>query len=605
MSEYKMLPERIRNGIAFSKAPAANEPIIQKDGTYLSYPGFGTKKELLSKGFKKGDGYLALEQDVIFEKDTPIPLRDGTIIYADIYRPNTGDKVPVLLNSTPFSKSGELNHLEHMNRWADVKKEWISGYQSWEALDPFFWCNAGYALVTIDVRGAFMSEGRACYFGSQDAQDNYDVIEYLGNCSWSNGKVAMGGNSWLSITQWFTAALCPPHLAAIAPWEGHGNMYADEYVKGGIPNFGGARVVLTNSENGVEDLPAMMRKYPLMNEYWEDKCANFEKINIPAYVVASYTSAIHTHGTFEAYRRISSKEKWLRIHNTQEWQDFYNPENSTDLKRFFDHYLKNWDNGWETTPKIRMSVLDAGHEDTVGRIEQEFPLSREILTTYYLDASTGALVPEKPQETSSISYDANPEKKAKSPSVCGIKIPDNDKVDPDNPGIAQFKISFEEETEITGYMKVKLWMEADGHNDMDVYVRVSKQNAQGDTMYSYAYLIDYTGPLGMLRASLRETDPVKSTATEPYHPFRTIQYLEPKEIVPLEIGLWPTGLRFHPGEVLCLTVAGYDYLGGPGIGGTPIFFNRGQHIIYTGGEYDSHLIIPIIPAKNNREEKGL
>ena len=79
---------------------------------------------------------------------------------------------------------------------------------------------------------------------------------------------------------------------------------------------------------------------------------------MPAYVVASYSNTLHTAGTFRAWRRIASEEKWLRIHNTQEWPDYYDEANLEDLRRFFDHYLKGEDNGWEQTPRVRYSVLD-------------------------------------------------------------------------------------------------------------------------------------------------------------------------------------------------------------------------------------------------------
>mgnify|MGYP000919080295 FL=1 len=55
-----------------------------------------------------------------------------------------------------------------------------------------------------------------------------------------------------------------------------------------------------------------------MNNWWDDKEADLEIIDIPAYIVASYTNPIHTYGTLEGYRRISSKNKWMRIHNTGE-----------------------------------------------------------------------------------------------------------------------------------------------------------------------------------------------------------------------------------------------------------------------------------------------
>jgi len=57
----------------------------------------------------------------------------------------------------------------------------------------------------------------------------------------------------------------------------------------------------------------------------------------------------HT-GTFRGWREIGSQEKWLRIHRTMEWPDFNEEAHKRDLLRFFDHYLKGHENGWEQTP---------------------------------------------------------------------------------------------------------------------------------------------------------------------------------------------------------------------------------------------------------------
>ena len=70
--------------------------------------------------------------------------------------------------------------------------------------------------------------------GSQDAEDCYDVIEAIAAMPWSNGKVGMAGNSALAIIQWHVASLCPPHLAAIAPWEGSGDIYREQFCRGGV-----------------------------------------------------------------------------------------------------------------------------------------------------------------------------------------------------------------------------------------------------------------------------------------------------------------------------------------------------------------------------------
>ena len=105
----------------------------------------------------------------------------------------------------------------------------------------------------------------------------------------------------------------------------------------------------------------MTRNHQLFNSYWESKIPDLEKIDVPAYVVASWTNIIHTGGTFTGWRNISSKEKWLRIHNTHEWHDYYKPESVENLRRFFDRYLKGINNGWEATPKVRLTVLDPGN----------------------------------------------------------------------------------------------------------------------------------------------------------------------------------------------------------------------------------------------------
>ncbi|WP_196768103.1 hypothetical protein, partial [Streptobacillus moniliformis] len=97
---------------------------------------------------------------------------------------------------------------------------------------------------------------------------------------------------------------------------------------------------------------------PLVDELWDDKTPQFDRITVPAYVVASYSNTLHTAGTFRAWRRMASRDKWLRIHSTQEWPDYYDEANIEDLRRFFDHYLKGDDNGWEQTPRVRYSLLD-------------------------------------------------------------------------------------------------------------------------------------------------------------------------------------------------------------------------------------------------------
>jgi predicted acyl esterase len=106
----------------------------------------------------------------------------------------------------------------------------------------------------------------------------------------------------------------------------------------------------------------------------------------------------------------------------------------------------------------------------------------------------------------------------------------------------------------------------------------------------------YSGPNGKMRVSHRQLDITKTTPAQPYHTHAVGEMVRPGEIVPVDIPLLPIGMRWHHGEQLRVTVAGYDP-GGPTLPGLPVAPTRtkGEHIIHTGGRYDSHLLIPVIP----------
>jgi uncharacterized protein len=279
-------------------------------------------------------------------------LRDGVTIYVDLFRPAGAEKVPVIVAWSPYGK-GQGTSLSVMGVFALVglSNEIVSGLEKFEGADPAYWCAQGYAICNPDIRGVVDSEGDSVLWDRQDGRDCYDLIEWLAEQEWCTGKVAMSGTSYLAVSQWFTAAEQPPHLAAINPWEGVSDVYRDLVMRGGMPDIGFARQLQEGSffgKNQKEDIVSEVERYPLVNNLWENKIPDFNKITVPAYVVASYSNTLHTVGTFRAWRRIASDKKWLRIHNSQEWPDYYDEENREDLRRFFDHYLKDDENGWGT-----------------------------------------------------------------------------------------------------------------------------------------------------------------------------------------------------------------------------------------------------------------
>lgn len=582
------------------------------DAPRVRYPGFKPEKLVLKAGSVRREGAMPLPCDILLERDVAIKLRDGVTIYADVFRPVGDEACPAILAWSPYGKEIGGQMLDDVPMRSGVPLSATSGLEKFEGPDPAYWVAHGYAIVNPDKRGAYMSEGNLLYWGHEDALDGCDVIEWIASQPWSNGKVGMSGNSWLTVSQWFIAAERPEHLVAIAPWEGFCDHYRESGTRGGIPAPEFPEMIaetFASAHGMLEDQPRMIVERPFMCDYWEDKAARVENIEIPAYVVASYTNSVHTHGSFAGFRRMASKEKWLRVHNTSEWFDYYTPENVEDLRRFFDHYLKGIDNGWEQTPRVRLSVLNPGGTDIVGRTEEEFPLARTQYRKLYLSAADSTLCTTLPDQQAVSEYQSDSVRHE-----------------------VTYRYRMEKPTELTGYMKLHLWVSVPDHDDMDLAVRVEKLSRDGQP------LPDRTGNIiaatGLMRVSMRQLDEARSTEAEPYYTFTTEQKLKPGEIVPVEIEIWPMGLYFNEGEMLQLTVGAYQpanaaipfgsasisvpregYTFMPGqpvdmitVGGnatqcadptdvvvSPATHNAGRHRIYTGGQYDSYLYVPEIP----------
>jgi predicted acyl esterase len=257
------------------------------------------------------------EEGLLIERNVEVPMRDGVRILVDIYRPaDRPDRdLPILLGWSPYGKHGLSDTL-----WppSGVEQGWMSRFTAFEAPDPAFWCANGYAVVFADPRGAWLSEGDLRHNGIGEGEDCYDCIEFLAQLDWTNGKVGMTGVSYLAAIQYLVASLRPPHLAAINPWEGFSDWYREFAYHGGIRETGFVPRGSDNlrfSLNRTEDTNANVLAHPFYDDYWRSKEIDLEAIAVPAYVVASWSDqGLHTRGTIEAWRRISSSRKWLEVH---------------------------------------------------------------------------------------------------------------------------------------------------------------------------------------------------------------------------------------------------------------------------------------------------
>jgi hypothetical protein len=549
----------------------------------------GTKT--LEAGYQAAPPFKPLPVDIIFEKDVAVTLRDGVTVYVDVFRPVGEEKVPAIVAYSPYGKGqGTSPSVMGIFGLVGLGNDVVSGLEKFEGPDPAFWCAQGYAICNPDIRGVVDSDGDSVLWDRQDGRDAYDIIEWLAEQDWCSGKVGMSGTSYLAATQWFTAAEQPPHLTAINPWEGVSDVYRDLVLRGGMPDVGFARQLQTGSFFGKgnnEDILGEAEKYPLVNDLWENKIPEFDKITVPAYVVASYSNTLHSIGTFRAWRRMASAEKWLRVHNSQEWPDYYDQANQDDLLRFFDHYLKGEDNDWEKTPEVRYALLDLAGGDRVALEAESFPPGGVTSTKYYLNGRSRALTTDAPADDVPVVY-----------PVGG------------NPAGASFIARFETETVLVGYPKAHLFVEARGSDDMDLFVLIQKLDRFGTPLQAFtvpnqspmahdltdhgATVLRYKGSDGRLRVSTRHLDEALSTDEVPAHTFDRVEKLEDGEIVDIDIELLPLGLIFHKGEQLRFIVSSANLLGTlmPAIV-EYVGANSGQHVIHTGADHASYLQVPI------------
>lgn len=558
----------VETEVIYRKAKTPIDPSLENrdaEGAGMNAMGMGVCPAFNQRSYECAPG-------IICDQDVPVKMRDGITIYCDIFRPKDKSNLPCLVSWSFYGKRPG----EGMSEWQimGVTPGTVSKFAKFESPDPLYWCYKDYAVANVDPRGAGHSEGDADYFGTQDGRDGYDFVEWVAQQPWSNGKVALSGNSAVAMSQWRIAAEQPPHLTCIAPFEATSDIYRESIYEGGIPaiTFNEFIVGSVTGENGVEDAVAMAQKSPLMNAYWEDKIPKFENIRIPVYCTACWNH-FHLRGSFQGFRKIKSKKKWMRAHRDFEWPDSYDRENLAELNMFFDRYLKDIHNCWESTPRVRLEVQDA-HDFLYAknRPETSFPLKRTQYKKLYLDAANNALSWEPLANESKVSYDGAT-------------------------GVTNFDIKFEEDTEITGYMKLHMWVTAEEYNDADIFINIQKLDTKGEWLPVDVLGEPHPGAWGKMRVSHRALDEEKSTAFQPIQSHLKEEKIQPGEVVPVDIEIVPSSRFWHKGQSLRIQVAGHYIREGWFEPLTWEADNKGDTSIYSGGKYDSYLQIPVIPPK--------
>ncbi|MGZ5097895.1 MAG: CocE/NonD family hydrolase [Usitatibacter sp.] len=548
------------------------------------------------------------QYDLVIEKDVEVAMRDGTRLRADVFRPRSNARFPVIINIGAYQKD---------KVWvppADLE-EAPNPHMNWETVNPLWWVPRGYAAVRVDTRGSGKSPGRTDPWSPSESADFYDAIEWAGRQPWSNGRVGTSGVSYFAMTQWLVAGLKPPSLKAMIPWEGAADMYRDFGYHGGIFSFGFvvnwynnhmAHHLLGKPQATAPDAFATpwvweYMRYNLDGEWWHGRRAQWENIDIPFFSAGNWSGmALHLRGNTEGYMRARSEHKRLRIHAGTHYHPFYTEEGRREQLRFFDHWLKGENTGIMEEPPVKLLIRKGGHGNSEWRAENEWPLERTRWTKFFLQSHgrgdaehPGKLLANAPRKEVSVSYSASGMTKAgvASASWTSTALAGS---------LPRMGVSFEtgpldEDVEVTGPVALVLWV-ASSTEDMDIFATLRNIGPDGRDVFEMGQQ-GQPVPVakGWLRASHRGLDENLSLPYRPYHAHAQREWLKPGEPVRVEVEIWPTSMVFKRGHRIRLDIQPRDGAGSAPYTHYAADYNTGTNTIFAGGSRASHLLLPVIP----------
>ena len=556
------------------------------------------------------------DPDILCEYDVAVPIADGIVLTAHVFRSrkaqDAGLRVPVVMSAHPYN-NGLLPALgttpfggptPHYRVVPQAGRPRMSTLTGWEAPDPNFWVPAGYAVVNLNLPGYGTSGGPPTLLTDHQAKCYYEAIEWIAGRSWCSGRVGLSGVSYLAISQYHVAACRhyggpPPSLRCISPWEGFTDIYREVACPGGLEDYGFSRfwwvIDMVPALGGATaefikhngDLPMdFVRRHPLDDAFWRERSPELDRITLPMLVCASFSDhGLHTVGSFRAFMKARSSRKWVYTHRTGKWDAYYSPEVQQLTRQFMDCFLKDdTSNGFLARAPVRLEVRASRDIVHAVREESEWPLARTEHVRLYLDAVPRRLDRHAPATRQSFEH-------------------------PAKRGRTSLVIRFDRDTELTGYMKLRLWVEAKAvassapPDDMAIFVAVSKLDEAGRTVHFRGSVGNRNDMVtrGFCRVSRRELDTAESTEDQPVLTGTSHRPLAPDEIVPVDIALYPSSTFFAAGEALELIISSDEIISSPPYR-KDVSFNRGIHVFHCGGDFDSYLLVPVIPAATPRDD---
>jgi hypothetical protein len=568
--------------------------------------------------------------DIIIQHDVPMKTRDGVILHADIYRPKSSEKFPVILMRTPYDKS-----------------------VSWAVSPVFKMVPRGYVVIIQDVRGRYTSEGEWYPFKHEQA-DGYDAVEWAAALPYSDGKVGMMGASYVGATQMLAAIAQPPHLTAIAP-----NMTASNYHDGWTYQSGALeqwfdqnwtsqlaqntleRLIHENTDARVGSATLPIANYSVFNfgqlpadaqltaaiapyyldwlvhpdydDYWKQWSIeeNFPKIAVPMLQVGGWYDIFNAgtlrnymgakaHGATEAARteqhlliEIGGHSGFGRRIGDVDFGPHALENVYTDvILDWYDFLFKGIKNQFATDKPVRLFVMGANEY----RLEDDWPPPQARSTKYFLHSNgkansvrgEGSLSTSAPKSEPADSYIYNPANPA--PTMGGPLCCDAEHMEPGPRD--QRAIENRDDVLVYSIGPLPTDLEVTGPVTADLFVKSSAV----DTDFT-AKLVDVT-PDGFAQ-DLTEGILRMRYRSSPEH----ATFMNPGQIYEISLDLWATSNVFLKGHSLRLEISSSNF---------PHFdrnLNTGEEIkfartmatanntILHDAQHPSSLILPVMPSK--------
>ncbi|MFH0768196.1 MAG: CocE/NonD family hydrolase, partial [Chloroflexota bacterium] len=535
--------------------------------------------------------------------DVKVPMRDGTYLLADVFRPIAKGRYPVVMNvgvyGKAFIRGCIFNEEDQLNKERDEDRFFEGNpdhfhYENHETVNTSSWVPRGYVVVRIDGRGICNTPGAARYLSVQEAEDFYDAIEWAAKQTWSNGRIGLWGASYYAMNQLGVASFQPPSLKAIIPIATDLDMYRDVNLPGGIWNEQFSRRWTRDTRGSTSRDREVVTHRRLVDEgFYVPEAYGFkgtaymgadaDKITVPMLCVMpqSHTGHIHVRGSSEIYIQAASKHKQLEvIHGNFIGGYSYQSDTVGRHMAFFDYWLKGVDNGVMNEPPVKI-MLQTGNREYTWRFENEWPIARTKYTCFYLDATASGWKGDGKKNDFMILSATRPGRENVTTYSADVNL---DEVPCWAHGVSFVTEPLTEDMEIAGYIKLVLWVSSTT-KDMDIFASVRVMDSDNkEVPYTLSAMSgestqtpgEYPVGLGWLKVSHRKLDAKRSTEYRPYHTHLKEDYSplsSNDEVVEVEVELWPTTALLKRGHRIRLDVQPTDGCGH----GTRLAYDESYH----------------------------